>query len=192
MALGRGQRGRDQLLDGQGTGHDQAPPAGLVQKRRGDRGGARAGQRRGKQPSRDLASAGGSEVGEAEDLAQGGEVRVARLSARAVGGERLWAHADLIGHEAERRLRDRLAEPKRPARVAQRAQLQRETEPVVGAAAGADEGEILVPERPIPDEGGLVSRQGEQRLKLRLGEGATSRHGGVSQFDCGLSATASG
>ena len=92
-------------------------------------------------------TAGGHEVHEAECLAQFVEMDRARLGARAIGGDRFRCRANLLGHEAQRPLRDHLAGPQLSAGVAQHAELQREAEPVVVTPALPDRGEVGVAER---------------------------------------------
>jgi hypothetical protein len=180
VALRGGKRGRGQVFDDGGARHDQPPPAGLRHQRRGDRHSARGGERHGQQPGRQLAPAGGREVREAEGLAQLVEMGGSGLRSRAVGVDRLRRSTDLVCHEAQRRLRDCLNWPQRPAGVSERTELKREAKPVVVAPSASDRGEVGVAQRPVPDEGDLLGRQDKQVLELRTGERAPSRHGGLS------------
>src|SRR5208283_6201477 len=132
------------------------------------------------------------EIGEAERLAQDTELLVAGLEPRSVGDECLGDSAELVGNETQCGFRNDLARSQQPARIAQRAQLQREAELVVAAAAPADDGEIVVAECPVPYQVGFGHGQGKQALELRFGERAPSWHGGLSQLRYSLFATAQG
>ena len=75
-------------------------------------------------------------------------------------------------------LRDGFARSQQAAGIAERAELQREAELVVAAAAALDHRKVGSRQGPMADRSASVDGQGKQVLKLRLGERAASRHGG--------------
>ena len=83
MALGRDQGGRNEALETCRAGHDEPASAQLVHQRRGDRRGARCGERDWQQPGQQLAAVPGREHAEAERLAQPVELLVRRVCGRA-------------------------------------------------------------------------------------------------------------
>jgi hypothetical protein len=97
--------------------------------------------------------------------------------ARGVIGERIRGNAQLVGYEGECRLWNDLARPQQAARIAESAELQRETELVRVAAPALYGGEIGGTQGPVPDQHRFGDGQGEQLLELLAGDGAASRHG---------------
>ena len=79
---------------------DDAASAQLVHQRRGDRRGARCGERYWQQPGQQLAAVSWREHAEAERLAQPVELLAPGLRPGGVGGERVGADADLLADEA--------------------------------------------------------------------------------------------
>ena len=146
VALRGGERGRGQLFDDRGAGHDELAPAGLLHQRRGDRHRAGRGERHGQQPCRQSRRRAGMRSTK-PNASRSSSRWTERVWARVVGGDRLRSGADLVGHEAQRRLRDHLAGPQLSAGVAQHAELRREAESVVVTPALLDRGEVGVAER---------------------------------------------
>ena len=182
MPLGQHQRGGNEALERARAGRDDAASAELVHQRRGDCKGARCGERDWQQPSQQLAAVSRCEHAEAEGLAQPIELLAPGLRPGGVGGERGGADADLLGDEAQCRIRDDLAGPQQPTGIAERAELQRIAELVVLAAAPLHGGQVGAVQRPAADELWFGGGQGKQALQLRLGQRATSGHGRVSQL----------
>ena len=101
---------------------------------------------------------------------------VAGVLAKGVVGERAGLDADLLGDEGDHRCRDPLAGLEQPAGVAQGAELEREAETVVGAAAAVDHRQLGLAQGMVAREVGAVGGQGEQRGPLGRRQDGSAGH----------------
>jgi hypothetical protein len=117
---------------------------------------------------------------------------VPRFLTRGIEEQVVAAQPELGRNELRHRRRDQLARRKHAARIAQDAELQRETETVVGTPALPDVPEILIAESVMLQQITLIDRQAEQRFALAIGQGYATRHicsfffrrKGLIQLDC--------
>ena len=73
-------------------------------------------------------------------------------------GEQGGRNTELAGNKTKRQLRDQFARPQEPPRIAQRAKLQSETQPIAIAPAPVNCLEIGAAQGPVPDQGVLLGR----------------------------------
>ena len=178
MAFRHDQGGGDQALDDARAGGDDPAPAQLVHQRRGDRHSVGGGQRHRQQPGEHVAALSGSEHPEAERFAQPVELLAPGLGPGCIGSKRIGADAKLAGDELQGCLRNDLAWPKQPSRVAEGAKLQGIAELVVPTTAALDHGQVGCTQSPVADQVGFRCRKGKQGFELRFGERVASWHGG--------------
>jgi hypothetical protein len=88
--------------------------------------------------------------------------------------------ADLLGDERDHRVRELLARMQQAARVAERAELQGEAEPVAIAATAIDCRQLGLAQRVMPCGFGPIDGQGEERRPLGRREDTSTCHGDLS------------
>jgi hypothetical protein len=100
------------------------------------------------------------------EAAQHLHMLLAGLAADGVANERVPGDAELGAEESGRRERYQFARGQCPARIAQRAELQRKADPVLWSASPVDMDQVVVRQDVMPQQRRLVGRQVEQRRPL--------------------------
>ena len=113
---------------------------------------------------------------ESVQTAQLGQMLVPGLGPHRVVGEVVPVHVELVSDEIHDGRRHELARSQQAARVAEDAQLQRETQLVVGASPGPDVLQVLVAQGVVAQQVRLALRQGEQGRPLPAGQDGSPCH----------------
>ncbi len=99
--------------------------------------------------------------------------------------DHVWHNTDLLGHEPHHGSGRALGGPQRAAGVAQVAEHQRITEPVVVATAPLGRGQVLRRQGEMAHQFALLGRRVEQLRKLGLTQLLPSRHSGLLSLGAG-------
>jgi hypothetical protein len=121
------------------------------------------------------------EVGKSKVSAQSVELFVAGLKAHGVSREGFRRGVNLVGDKAKCFRRDQLARPQKPPRVAERAKVQGEAQPIAIAPTPVNRRQIGASQGPVPDQRVQLGRQGEQLIELCDRQRTASRHGRIVQ-----------
>jgi hypothetical protein len=121
----------------------------------------------------------------AEQILQGCGVLVLGVGAGGVAAQDVRRDADLFGDERDHRVRKLLARVEQAARVAERAELQGEAEPVATAAAAVDRRQLDLAQRVVPCGFDPINGQGEESQPLGRREKASTCHGDLSREGVG-------
>ena len=147
-------------------------PGAMIRRRRNssisvssDRHGVGGGQRHGQQPGKHVAALSGSEHAKAERFTQPIKLLAPGLGPGCISSKRIGADAKLAGDELQGCLRNDLAWPKQPSRVAEGAKLQGIAELVVPATAALDHGQVGCTQSPVADQ--VRVRLSEKRAGFR-------------------------
>ena len=182
-ALGFDQGVGAEPLDHRDAGDDDLPPAHPLDRGRGERPTVGHVHRRRSQRVGELGAEVPGERAEAVEALDRRGMQVAGRGPHRVRAERRLVDAELPADEGHHPLGDDLAAMQEPPRVAQGAELEREAEPVGLPAPAPDGPEVLVAQRVMAGELGLiVGRRREERLPLGGGcgrRGAAWGHSGA-------------
>ena len=111
-----------------------------------------------------------------ERVAQRIELFVPGRAARRVVGQHIGFDLQLLGNECERGIGNQFPGAKQAAGIAQRAKLDRETEPVMRPSPAHDDSQIVLAQCPVLDEQGFVVGKREQRRALLVRQDGATRH----------------
>jgi hypothetical protein len=166
--LGPDARLVDQPLQHTGRGQQDAPTAEFVDQRRGEfrRRAARSGD--GGQPCGDRARLGAAEAPEPAAPHQLGQMLAPALRTEAVDLQRRRIGVDLPGDVGEHCCGWRLARLQRAAGMPEGEQQQCIGQPVVRAALGRDEGEVVGGQGAVPHHLQFLGRQREHPSPERI------------------------
>jgi hypothetical protein len=176
MAFGIEQRLCDHPLDRTDARHNDAPSPALIQHHARQPSPAGRRQRDRQEPFLQRRSQRPTERHEAECIAQCIELFVPGRAARRVVGQHLGSDLQLLCDERERRIRDQFTGSQETARIAQRAKLDRETQPVMRSPPADDDGQVVPAQCPVLDEQGFVVGKREQRRALLVRQDGATRH----------------
>ena len=179
--LAAGEGGRAEPLDGRDPGHDDLAAPQLVAEADREFGAGPGGQAGLVEPALDLSAWPAFEGPPAEDVLQGRGVLVLGVGAEGVAAQGVRRDADLLGDERDHRVRELLARMQQAARVAERAELQGEAEPVATAATAVDRRQLGLAQRVMPCGFDPIDGQGEERRPLGRREDASTCHGDLSR-----------
>lgn len=121
------------------------------------------------QPALQFAAQRAVQVAEAVPAFDGRELLIPALPPAREAGDVRGVNAELVGDVLEHGRRDHLTAAEMPARVAQRAELERVTEARLSGASGRDARQLLCIERVDADHRFLVGWQRQERYTLPLG-----------------------
>ena len=170
----------------------QTPVGALANRRRGRQDGSRAVAgldepahqvlvrlrlfRFFSEPLDELTRRAAREGPESVQAAQLGKMVVPGCGSDRVVGEVVPVHVELASDEIHDGRRHELARSQQAARVAEHAQLQGETQLVVGASPGPDVLQVLVAQGVVAQQVRLALRQGEQGRPLPAGQDGSPCH----------------
>ena len=177
MALRLQQGGCGHAFRHADAGHDDPTAPELVHQKACRLRSACRGERHGQEPGLELKPMRLAQLGEVERRAKRGELLVPCRAADCIVGQVVGADLELVGDEGQCRSGDQLPGPEQPARMAKRAKLEGEAQPVRRPTPLGDDGQVVRAQRPVPDQFAFHDWKSQQRVALCFGEDSATGHG---------------